>query len=178
MGIQKAFVDHLGLESARGTLANRVAKGSGDVPVGYHVVRRYMGKGDESASPRGEAAIREAISALKQSGRYDDIINDGSGSMSSRKKLTKQGERIPASILKAFGLVTALVLVFAITQAAWAQPIPATPGGSPPHGYTRSGDFFVPREGAQEAIPLPPNGTCAWGWLRSGNYCLRSGDSR
>jgi hypothetical protein len=33
---------------------------------------------------------------------------------------------------------------------AQPQPKPAGPGGSCPHGYTSSGSFCMPREGAQE----------------------------
>jgi len=62
---------------------------------------------------------------------------------------------------------------FGVALAA-AQPVPFR-GGSCPHGYSRSGQTCLPREGAQEAIPLPPNRTCPWGYTRSGDACLRSG---
>jgi len=62
---------------------------------------------------------------------------------------------------------------FGVALAA-AQPVPFR-GGSCPHGYSRSGQTCLPREGAQEAIPLPPNRTCPWGYIRSGDACLRSG---
>jgi hypothetical protein len=39
-------------------------------------VLRYLGKGDEKASHRGERQIREAVAALKQAGRYDDLVDD------------------------------------------------------------------------------------------------------
>jgi hypothetical protein len=55
------------------------------------------------------------------------------------------------------------------------QPKPGSPGGSCPFGYTSSGAFCIPSQGAQAAVPLPPNGSCPWGWTRSGSYCLRSG---
>jgi hypothetical protein len=74
-------------------------------------------------------------------------------------------------------IIIALLPSVALGQAL-AQPKPAGPGGSSPHGYTSSGSFCVPREGAQDAIPLPPTGTCPHGWTRSGSYCLRSGDQR
>jgi hypothetical protein len=53
------------------------------------------------------------------------------------------------------------------------QPKPPSPGGSCPHGYTSSGSFCVPGQGAQDAIAKPANGTCPWGWTSSGSYCLR-----
>ncbi len=63
-------------------------------------------------------------------------------------------------------------------EPAAAEPMPVPkppgPGGSCPHGYTSSGSFCVPGEGAQDAIAKPPNGTCPWGWIASGSYCLRS----
>jgi hypothetical protein len=74
-------------------------------------------------------------------------------------------------------IIIALLPSLALAQAL-PQPKPAGPGGSCPHGYTSSGSFCAPREGAQDAIPLPPNGTCPHGWTRSGSYCLRSGNRR
>jgi hypothetical protein len=66
--------------------------------------------------------------------------------------------------------------------AAAAEPLPvprpAGPGGSCPSGYTTSGSYCVPTQGAQDAIPKPSNGTCPWGWTSSGNFCLRSGQSK
>ncbi|HEY2526335.1 MAG TPA: hypothetical protein VGJ20_00035 [Xanthobacteraceae bacterium] len=62
--------------------------------------------------------------------------------------------------------------------AASAAAKPAGPGGSCPHGYTASGSFCVPSQGAQDAIPLPQNGTSPHGWTRSGSFCLRSGSGR
>jgi hypothetical protein len=76
----------------------------------------------------------------------------------------------------------AAIIIALLPSLALAQPLPqpkpAGPGGSCPHGYTSSGSFCVPREGAQDAIPKPPNGTCPWGWTASGSYCLRSGSQR
>ena len=76
---------------------------------------------------------------------------------------------------------TLIIIAFALlsTNPAFAQvlpqPKPGTPGGSCPFGYTSSGAFCVPMQGAQQAIPKPPGGTCPWGWTSSGSYCLRSG---
>ena len=72
--------------------------------------------------------------------------------------------------------ICALVALSAPAVAQQAVPIAKPPvGGSAPHGYTSSGSFYLPREGAQYAVPLPPNGTCPFGWTRSGNACLKSG---
>ena len=54
------------------------------------------------------------------------------------------------------------VLIVPVQSLAPAQPLPQPkptgPGGSCPHGYTASGSFCVPSQGAQDAIPLPLNG--------------------
>jgi hypothetical protein len=59
--------------------------------------------------------------------------------------------------------------IAALLSSALAQPFPQPmspgPGGSCAHGWSRSGSFCVPRQGAQDAIPLPPNSTCPHGWL-------------
>ena len=68
-------------------------------------------------------------------------------------------------------LVLGLLLVYHVAHDNGA-------GRSCRHGYTSSGSFCVPSQGAQEAIPLPPSGTCPHGWTRSGSYCLRSGSGR
>jgi hypothetical protein len=71
----------------------------------------------------------------------------------------------------------ALMMLFA--TAALAEPLPVPkpsgPGGSCPHGYTSSGSYCVPSQGAQDAVAKPAKGSCPWGWLASGSYCLRSG---
>jgi hypothetical protein len=73
-------------------------------------------------------------------------------------------------------IVVAMVLA---ASTALADPLPVLkpsgPGGSCPFGYTTSGSYCVPTQGASDAIPNPPGGTCPWGWLSSGSYCLRSG---
>lgn len=72
----------------------------------------------------------------------------------------------------------AVVIALLSPSLAFAQPLPQPlpPGpASCPHGYTASGSFCVPRQGAQDAIPLPANGNCPWGWTRSGSFCVRSG---
>jgi hypothetical protein len=76
----------------------------------------------------------------------------------------------------------AITIMLALSAtAAFAEPLPQPRppvGGSCPHGYTSSGSYCVPGQGAQDAIPKPPNGTCPWGWTSSGSYCLRSGSGR
>jgi hypothetical protein len=71
----------------------------------------------------------------------------------------------------------AALLLGATTATAEPLPVPkpAGPGGSCPHGFTWSGSFCVPAQGAQDAIAKPANGSCPFGWTASGSYCLRSG---
>lgn len=75
--------------------------------------------------------------------------------------------------------IVALVLLgtgFAVAQPL-PQPRPLGPG-SCPHGYTSSGTYCVPAQGAQDSIPKPRNGVCPHGWTASGDFCLRSGSTR
>ena len=73
-------------------------------------------------------------------------------------------------------IVTTAVALFAGAALADPPPIPRPPiGGSPPHGYTTVGSFYLPRQGAQYAVPKAPGGSCPHGWLASGSACLRSG---
>jgi hypothetical protein len=53
-------------------------------------------------------------------------------------------------------LIIATIIAL-LPSLALAQPLPQPrpPSGSCPHGYSSSGSFCVPRQGAQEAIPLP-----------------------
>jgi len=68
-----------------------------------------------------------------------------------------------ASILDAL----TIALLLSVSTAALADPLPVAkppgPGGSCPHGYTSSGSFCVPSQGAQDAVAKPPGGTCPWG---------------
>lgn len=51
---------------------------------------------------------------------------------------------------------TLTILITLLPSLASAQPLPQQrpmQGGSCPHGYSASGSFCVPREGAQEAVP-------------------------
>jgi hypothetical protein len=56
-------------DTARGNLLN----GDG---IGREVVQRYFGQGDEALSPRTKAQISEALTTLKQSGLYDQIMDE------------------------------------------------------------------------------------------------------
>ena len=78
--------------------------------------------------------------------------------------------------MKGFIIVAAILL----PSLAVAQPLPQPkpPSGTCPHGFSASGSFCVPRQGAQDAVPLPPNANCPFGWTRSGEFCLRSGSSQ
>ncbi|HEY2533869.1 MAG TPA: hypothetical protein VGJ20_39095 [Xanthobacteraceae bacterium] len=63
-------------------------------------------------------------------------------------------------------LIVAIIIIVPLPSPTLAQlpvPKPPGPGRSCPHGYTASGSFCIPSQGAQEAIPLPPNGTCPHG---------------
>lgn len=62
-----------GLETTRGALrnGNNVHRA-----LGVDVIRPYLGQGNAERSHRAERQIREAISALKQAGRYDDIVSE------------------------------------------------------------------------------------------------------
>jgi hypothetical protein len=66
------------------------------------------------------------------------------------------------------------VLLLLIAATALAEPLPVPkptgPGGSCPFGYTSSGSYCVPSQGAQDAVVKPPNGTCPWGWTSSGSF--------
>jgi hypothetical protein len=71
------------------------------------------------------------------------------------------------------------IVAFMLAAPAIADPLPVPkpvgPGGSCPHGYTSSGSYCVPSQGASDAVPKSPSGTCPWGWISSGSYCLRGG---
>ena len=58
-------------------------------------------------------------------------------------------------------LVAVITVIAVLLSSALAlplpQPMPPGPGGSCAHGWSRSGSFCVPRQGAQDTIPLPPN---------------------
>lgn len=70
--VKRAFEDKGAIDRACG----RLRRGTDvHIALGHNVIRAYLGKGDPKNAKRGERQIREAISALKQSGRYDEIVN-------------------------------------------------------------------------------------------------------
>jgi hypothetical protein len=69
--VAAAFEGKKMLDEARG----RLRKSSNvHMALSHNVIRRYLGRGNPDRSHRGERQIREAVSALKQSGTYDDIV--------------------------------------------------------------------------------------------------------
>lgn len=70
--VARAFESKLAIDSARGKVRN----GNAHMALGQGVIRAYLGDGNSSSARRGERQVREAISALKESGRYDDIIDE------------------------------------------------------------------------------------------------------
>jgi len=85
--------------------------------------------------------------------------------------------------MKLAAIIIAALAVTVTAAPALAQggalPLPKPPvAGSCPHGWTASGSYCLPSQGAQDAIAKPPNGSCPWGWTSSGSYCLRSGNAR
>jgi ParB-like chromosome segregation protein Spo0J len=71
--VKAAFEDRGALDRAKGKLRN-----GADVhlAIGHNVIARYLGQGDIKKSLRGERQIREAITTLKQSGAYDEMVED------------------------------------------------------------------------------------------------------
>jgi hypothetical protein len=69
--------------------------------------------------------------------------------------------------MKLITITSALAAILATAGHAEPLPVPKPngPGGSRPFGYTSSGSYCVPSQGAQDAVPKPPNGTCPWGPL-------------
>jgi hypothetical protein len=66
------------------------------------------------------------------------------------------------------GLVALGIVLFSLMAIARGEPLPLPrppgPGGSCPHGYTTSGSYCVPSQGAQDAVAKSPGGTCPFGW--------------
>ena len=120
---------------------------------------------------RGGSARAEASRGARQRNplrRINDTLAKG-------HELVK---RAKGSNTRLASIITIALLPSLTLAQPLPQPKPTAPGGSCPHGYTSSGSFCVPSQGAQDAIPLPPNGTCPHGWTRSGSFCLRSGSWR
>jgi hypothetical protein len=70
--VARAFESKLAIEAAR----TKIQRGSAHLALGEMVIRRYLGDGNPDRSPRGARQIREAIGALKQSGRYAAIVEE------------------------------------------------------------------------------------------------------
>jgi hypothetical protein len=71
--VAKAFESNLAIEAARGKLRRGTDV---HIALGHGIIRRYLGQGDIDESHRAERQVREAITALKQSGKYDDIVDE------------------------------------------------------------------------------------------------------
>jgi hypothetical protein len=71
--IANIFDGKRGIANAQGTLrkGNNVHRA-----LGVDIIRAYLGQGDPGRAHRAERQVREAISALKQSSRYDDIVEE------------------------------------------------------------------------------------------------------
>jgi ParB-like chromosome segregation protein Spo0J len=74
--VSKAFENKRAIEVAQAKLQKRLTNPNAELPIGHVVIRAYLGQGKPDRSHRGERQIREAISTLKQSGRYDKIIEE------------------------------------------------------------------------------------------------------
>jgi hypothetical protein len=74
--VAKAFENKSAIEGAQGRLRKRLSDANAELPLGHGTIRNYLGQGNADRSHRGERQIREAISALKQSGRYDEIVDE------------------------------------------------------------------------------------------------------
>ena len=81
---------------------------------------------------------------------------------------------IVSAVVAAIFLLLGIYIVGAASAEPLPVPKPLGPGGSCPHGYTSSGSFCVPSQGASDALAKPPNGACPWEWIASGSFCLRS----
>lgn len=71
--VKMAFEDKGAIDRAVGKLRNGTDV---HLALGHGTIARYLGQGRTERSHRSERQIREAISALKQSGRYDDMVDD------------------------------------------------------------------------------------------------------
>jgi ParB-like chromosome segregation protein Spo0J len=71
--VKDAFESEYAIKQAIGKL--RAGKDI-HLALGYETIRRYLGQGEIDRSHRGERQVRTAITALKQSGDYDDVVNE------------------------------------------------------------------------------------------------------
>jgi ParB-like nuclease domain len=72
----KVFEGKVGFGTARGKLLARLEDPDKDGGIGWRPILRYLGHGDESKSSRSKRQVIEAITTLKQSGRYDEIVDN------------------------------------------------------------------------------------------------------
>lgn len=71
--VAKAFESKMAIKAT----ATKLRTGADiHIALGHKVIRRYLGQGNPDNCTRGERQIREAISALKQSGTYDEIVEE------------------------------------------------------------------------------------------------------
>lgn len=73
--VAKWFEGKKGFEIARGKLLARIDDPDRDGGLGWPLILRYLGNGNEIKSPHSKKQVIEAIATLKQSGRYDDIVD-------------------------------------------------------------------------------------------------------
>jgi len=74
--VAKAFETKHSIEIAKGRLAKRQVDSDADIPIGHYAIRRYLGKGNPADSHRTQDELRNALAALKQAARYDEIIDE------------------------------------------------------------------------------------------------------
>jgi ParB/Sulfiredoxin domain len=72
----KPFEGKLGYQQARGKLIARLHDPNKDGGIGWQSIMRYLGGGDEEKCRRSKRQIIDALSTLKQSGRYDAIVDE------------------------------------------------------------------------------------------------------
>lgn len=72
----KCFEGKKGYETASGKLMARFNDPDKDGGVGWRPILRYLGDGNEDNAHRSKRQIIDAISSLKQTGRYDDIVDE------------------------------------------------------------------------------------------------------
>jgi ParB-like chromosome segregation protein Spo0J len=71
--VKAAFEDKGAMDRATGKLRNGTDV---HLALGHGAIARYLGEGDPKKALRGERQIREAITTLKQSGTYDDLVDE------------------------------------------------------------------------------------------------------
>ena len=72
--------------------------------IGWRLIQRYLGHGDEDHCPRSKPQIIEAIAALKQSGKYDEILRQA-GINTQQEEEQDELARIHANLFFGFDRV-------------------------------------------------------------------------